>query len=451
MKKPSTKQIILLASLIFGMFFGAGNLIFPAHLGQLAGENWLSAGTGFLISATLLPLAALLALSQTQSKGIYDIAKPVGKGYGLFFLILTHLALGPLFATPRTAALGYQFSFGNFLPKEYEQIGLLVFSGLFFGLAYYFSIREASFLKIIGKLLNPAFLILLCVLFIVALVQPFGNLNQLPDISYRTGAVVNGFLEGYNTMDALAALAFGVTIIRTICSLGVKSESEIARQTIKSGLLAMLITAIVYIGIIALGTMSLNKLSISENGGIALTQIIKLYFGNAGILFMGIMTNLAVFTTAMGLITSFAQDFAEHFPIFSYKNWLRITTISSFAVANFGLNTIITWTLPFLMVLYPLAMALILPGVLSPLFNNDRQIYRWTTVCAIIPALFDGLGALPIENQKIEQIMGLYKHWVPFASNGLGWLLPTMMGLGVSLVIYRLKSNHQEVVELSKE
>ena len=112
MEKLSTKKLFLLASLIFGMLFGAGNLIFPAHLGQLAGSHWLSAGIGFLISSTLLPLAALIALSKTRSSGLYDFAKPVAAWYGTLFLIMNHMALGPLFATPRTAAVGYQFRLG---------------------------------------------------------------------------------------------------------------------------------------------------------------------------------------------------------------------------------------------------------------------------------------------------------------------------------------------------
>lgn len=127
MGKLSTKKLFLLASLIFGMLFGAGNLIFPAHLGQLAGSHWLSAGIGFLISSTLLPLAALIALSKTRSSGLYDFAKPVAAWYGTLFLIMNHMALGPLFATPRTAALGYQFSLGMIYQKSIQRLAYLSF------------------------------------------------------------------------------------------------------------------------------------------------------------------------------------------------------------------------------------------------------------------------------------------------------------------------------------
>ena len=72
--KLTFRKTIIIASLIFGMLFGAGNLIFPVHLGQLAGKNWLLASSGFLISGVLIPLMSLLAISITRSNGIYDLA-----------------------------------------------------------------------------------------------------------------------------------------------------------------------------------------------------------------------------------------------------------------------------------------------------------------------------------------------------------------------------------------
>ncbi len=448
MEKLSTKKLLLVASLIFGMFFGAGNLIFPAHLGQLAGSHWLVAGIGFLFSATLLPLAALFALSKTRSTGLYDFAKPVASWYGVAFLVMNHLALGPLFATPRTAALGYQFSLGNFLPANYSTVGLLVFSVLFFGFAYYLSIHETNLLKIIGKWLNPLFLILLFLLFIIAFLFPLGPLHGAPVAAYQHRAITNGFLEGYNTMDALAALAFGVTIIRSLQGMGVHKEASLAKHTIKAGFLAMVLCGTIYLGIIALGAMSLTRFTISENGGIALTQLIQAYFGKIGLVFMGAITILAVFTTAIGLIASFAQDFSVRFPILSYKRWLRVTTIVSFITANFGLDTIISWTMPFLMILYPLAMAMILPALCSNLFKNRRIVYQATTIFTVVPALLDGIRALPVQNSFTSTLTSWYIHTVPFAADGIGFILPTIGGFLVGLVLcsYEANFSHQKTV-----
>ncbi|EPH97696.1 branched-chain amino acid transport system II carrier protein [Enterococcus faecalis 13-SD-W-01] len=447
MKSLSTKKLLLLASLIFGMFFGAGNLIFPAMLGQLAGGNWLAAGGGFLLSSTLLPLAALIALSKTRSTGLYDFAKPVSAWYGVIFLIMNHMALGPLFATPRTAALGYQFSFGMFIPEKYTTISLLIFSAIFFGLAYYLSVKETNLLKIIGKWLNPLFLLLLFAVFIIALILPFGPLDHTPtNALYNHAATINGFLEGYNTMDALAALAFGITIIRTLQSMGIRDQSEISKNTIKSGALAMILSGGVYLGIIALGAMSLNRFSLADNGGIALTQIVQAYFGKPGLIFMSIMTFLAVFTSAMGLLASFAQDFSVRFTFFSYKGWLRITTILSFITANFGLDTIIAWTMPFLMILYPLAMALIIPALFSSFFKNDRIVYQITTIFVVLPALMDGIKALPIQSHFTLSLSSWYSHAIPFASMGLGWIVPAIVGLIVGLAGHFIFSRNKQLV-----
>ncbi|HBL1773000.1 TPA: branched-chain amino acid transport system II carrier protein, partial [Enterococcus faecium] len=121
-KTYSWKQLLMVSSLIFGMFFGSGNLIFPVHLGQMAGANWVSAGVGFAISGALFPLLAILAVVVTKSDGLYDLAKPVGKWYAALFLILVHLTIGPFFGTPRTAATAFEMAAKPFLPEKYNSL-----------------------------------------------------------------------------------------------------------------------------------------------------------------------------------------------------------------------------------------------------------------------------------------------------------------------------------------
>lgn len=94
-RTPSTRELVVLSSMIFGMFFGSGNLIFPVHLGQLAGRHWFSASLGFAISGALFPLLAILAVVVTNSDGLYDLARPVGKKFAALFLVLVHLTIGP--------------------------------------------------------------------------------------------------------------------------------------------------------------------------------------------------------------------------------------------------------------------------------------------------------------------------------------------------------------------
>ena len=221
--KASIRQSIIIASLIFGMLFGAGNLIFPVHLGQLAGSHWLIASSGFLISGVLIPLMALLAISITKSNGIYDLALPNGRTYALIFLILVHATLGPLFATPRTATVPYEIGIAPYLSKAANSWGLLIYSAIFFSLVYLFSNHEGKIATLIGKILNPLFLGLLFLIFLLAFSNPLGA-GSTANITaaYTNHAFSNGFLQGYNTMDGLAALAFGITIITAIKELGIK-------------------------------------------------------------------------------------------------------------------------------------------------------------------------------------------------------------------------------------
>lgn len=160
-KKPlSWKDYLVVASLLFGLFFGAGNLIFPIHLGQLSGANWGMATFGFLVTAVLLPLLAVLAISASHAKGVYDIGKPLGPKFALIFMVLIHLTLGPLFATPRTASISFSVGLAPVLPQKYAKISLLIFSAIFFILAFIIAYRQSTILSSIGKVLNPLFLIL---------------------------------------------------------------------------------------------------------------------------------------------------------------------------------------------------------------------------------------------------------------------------------------------------
>ncbi|MGO3590935.1 branched-chain amino acid transport system II carrier protein [Leuconostoc falkenbergense] len=449
--KLDIKKTLLLASLIFGMFFGAGNLIFPVHLGQLAGLNWGPATIGFLLSATVIPLMALISLSQTRASGIYDLAKPLGRGFAIFFLIAVHVSLGPMIATPRTATVAYSLSFANWIPSSWQSIAQLTFSAIFFGIVYFWGSREQNLTKYIGQYLNPIFVILLVLIFLLAIFNPMGTLNHTAEAAYQTKAFSSAFIEGYNTLDAIAALAFGITIVRAIEAMGFSGRRQIAQITAKTGFIAIAGIAIVYIGLILLGATSLSHFKLSENGTTALMQITNHYLGSFGGAFLAVMGTIAVLTTAIGLTASFAQDFHRIFPKISYKNWLILTIGLSFMAANFGLDNIIAWAVPILMFLYPIAITLILLGLLSPLFNNASIVYLSTMIFAMIPAIMDGIANSPFSGLFKGVVgyhddmgtlhFGIYQNLLPFADMGFGWITPTILGFLIGITLYRIKLN----------
>lgn len=447
MKNRSTKgftwkQYLVVASMIFALFFGAGNLIFPLHLGQLAGNNWPVAAAGFLVTGVLLPLLSLLAVSITHSSGVYGLGKPLGRTCALIFMVVVQLTLGPLFATPRTATVPYTIGVAPLLPTKYQQLGLLIFSIIFFALVFWVSYNQSDILSKLGKVLNPIFLILLFIMFLIGFLHPMGHAVAMkPTADYLHAGFINGFLEGYNTLDALAGLAFGVAIVTAIKTM-TKNTNQVSSILAKSGLLAMIGIGIIYVCLIVLGAMSLGKLKVSADGGVAFTQIVNYYGGVVGQTVLAVLIILTCLTTSVGLVAAFAEDFHNHFPSLSYHGWLMIACGIATILANLGLEKIIIWSLPVLMFLYPLAMVLIILSVCSPLFKRDHLIFKIAMIFTLIPAILDMIVSLPepvASTSFVKQVATFRLNVLPLANVGLAWLVPALIGiiLGIIAHIYR--------------
>lgn len=438
-KKLTWKQYLVVASLLFGLFFGAGNLIFPLHLGQLAGSHWGVAAVGFLITGVLLPLLSVLAVSVTRAEGVYDIGKPLGAGFAIVFMVLIHATIGPFFGTPRTATVSFTVGVQPFLPKSWDNWSLLVFSALFFLAAFAFSYHENDILSNIGKVLNPVFLALLFLVFVIAFANPMGDPNAAAvTTAYKSQALTNGFLEGYNTMDALAGLAFGVTVVTAVRGMGQKTAKDVSSVVAKAGVVGVSAIGVIYLLLIVLGAMSLGKFKVSADGGVAFNQIVNYYGGAFGQIVLAFLLTITCLTTAVGLVAAFAQDFHKHFPKVSYHAWLALSCLASFLAANFGLEQIISWSTPMLMFLYPLAMVLIVLSVTSPLFKRDSVVYFFVVLFTVVPALGDMVVSFPavVSQSSFGQTVAMWRSHMPLASMGLSWLVPALVGLAVGLVFH---------------
>ncbi|WP_411163450.1 branched-chain amino acid transport system II carrier protein [Lacticaseibacillus paracasei] len=442
-KKLKTRDYVVIASLLFGLFFGAGNLIFPLHLGQLAGANWFPAMLGFLVTAVALPLLGVLAIAATHAEGVYDIGRPLGRFFALAFMVLIHATIGPMFGTPRTATVSFTTGVLPMLPKAWAQVGLLVFSALFFAAAFFLSYKERKITTAVGKILNPVFLVLLFFVFFIGFSHPMGNpATQTVTAAYKNASFMNGFLQGYNTMDALAALAFGVTVVTAVRGLGLKNDDDVAKSTAKAGVMATSWIGLIYVALILLGSMSLAHFKLSPEGGTAFNQVVTYYFGAAGHAVLATLLTLTCLTTAVGLVAAFAQDFHRHFPKVSYRVWLALTSFLSFLTANFGLEQIIAWSVPMLMFLYPFSMVLILLSVFGKAFNHDPLVYRFVVGFTAVPAVLNMFAAFPAFVSQSALGLALHSfqlHFLPFAGMGLGWLVPAGVGLAVGLVAHAVK------------
>ena len=440
-KKLSFKEYVYVASMLFGLFFGAGNLIFPIHMGQMAGANvWVSV-LGFLVTGVGLPLLGVAALGISRSTGLFDLSSKAGKPYGLFFTCLLYLTIGPFFAIPRCATTSFTVGLEQILPNNgRERLYLFLFTLAFFAAALIFSLFPGKILTVVGKILNPCFLLFLGVLVAVSLISPSAAVSDVaPQGDYVSKPFFTGFLDGYNTMDALAGLAFGIIVVRVISGLGVKEPGAIASNTVRSGIFSCLLMALIYVAVAVVGAQSRGIFETSENGGIALAQIAQHYLGYAGLFVLAATVTLACLKTSVGLITSCAETFSGIFkkgP--SYRVWAIIFSAVSFLFANLGLNSIITYSLPVLMFLYPLAIVLILLALFGKFFGHDRRVYAWTIGFTLLPSVYDGFMTLNanvtiIDSTVIREITSKY---LPFSDLGLGWLCPAAVGFAIGLTMH---------------
>ena len=445
-KKLTAREYIYVASMLFGMFFGAGNLICPAYMGQMAGSNVWQAIPGFLITGVGMPLLGVAALGASRSEGLYDLSSKVSKPYAMFFTCALYLTIGPFFAIPRCTTVSYTVGLEQIIGNsDNSWLYLLIFSFLFFAAALFFSLYPGQILTWIGKILNPFFLLFLGVLVVVALSNPAAAVSEVEPLGkYATQPFFTGFLEGYNTMDALASLAFGIVVVQVIRGLGVEKPEHVATNTILSGVFSCLLMAAIYVAVTIVSTQSRGALEAADNGGTALAQIANHYMGSIGLLVLAATVTLACLKTAVGLITSCSETFSALFPKFSYKKWTVIFSVFSFGVANLGLSTIISYSIPVLMFLYPLAIVLILLALFGKRFEHDSAVYRWTIGFTFIAALYDLLAALPTSVKNSLNLNGIIEtvgSWLPMSKLGLGWLCPAAVGLIIGVVVHVIKNN----------
>ena len=437
--KLSTKQFIYIGSMLFGLFFGAGNLIFPVHMGQQAGSAMLPATLGFIVTGVGLPFLGIMALGISNSNGLMDLASRVHPAYAKFFTIMLYLTIGPAFALPRTGTVSYEIGFASYVGAANQGLYLAIFSFCFFLVALLFSLKPSKIIVWVGKLINPLFLVFLAILIAAAVSGPMGSVTTpLPQGAYATHSFFTGFTEGYNTMDALASLAFGIIVARTLHGMGVTSPKGVAEGTLKAGIVSVVLMSIIYAALTWMGTASLGKIAISPNGGLALAQIAHYYFGSVGAVLLALIVTLACLKTAIGLITACGETFSEMFPnTIGYKGYVFVFTGIALLVANMGLTQIITLAIPLLMFLYPLAMTLILLTFFSAVFGNRPSVYRWTTAAAVLAAIGDALNALPKGAKEmgfVQSLLGVYKN-LPFFDIGMGWLVPALIGFVIGLVL----------------
>ncbi|MDD7384875.1 MAG: branched-chain amino acid transport system II carrier protein [Actinomycetaceae bacterium] len=422
--KLSCGETLLVGATLFGMFFGAGNVIFPIHMGQEAGANSWWAALGFILTGVGIPILAVGAIAVSHSTGLFGLARHVGRGWAYFFTCLLYLTIGPFFAIPRTAATSFTSSL-PVIPGTSLQLNQLLFSVVFFVIVLFFSLKPSGIMTWIGKIFVPIFLVFLAILMVVALLNPSTPYSSVtPDAVYSSNPFFHGFLDGYNTMDAIAGLAFGIVVVDSIHSLGVRKDTDVAKSALKAGVVTAILMGVIYIGTTFMGAQSLGFTELSEEGGTAFAQVADHYFGRVGAWLLAVTITVACMKTAIGLVISCSEAFVKMFPhALSYRGWVIAFTLFSLVVTNVGLAQLIEYAVPVLMLLYPLGITLIVLGLASHAINFAHSVFVGATAGALIGAIPDFLSRLPFGPD-----VSAFASAIPLGSLGLGWIVPTIIG-----------------------
>ena len=405
-----------------------------------------SAFAGVFVTAVGIPMLAVVGLGLSRSEGVVELSQRVSRKYSLFFCTLLYLTIGPLFAIPRCASTAFSVGAVNLLPQEGERLYLALFSLVFFAVVLYFSLKPGGIMTWIGKWLNPVFLVFLAVLVIAALAKPISSISAVtPAESYASSgsAFFRGFLEGYNTLDALAGLAFGIVVIDVVRKNGISQPERVAVNTAKAGIFSCLFMGLIYLFITLICAQSAPVCAGADNGGTVLGTIANHYFRSAGSVLMTLIVTFACLKTAIGLVTSCSKAFVDMFPKGpGYTVWAVVFSLVSFGIANFGLTTIVSWCVPVLMFLYPLAITLILLSLSGKLIGANPTVYRTTTAFTLIAAVFDMIGTVSGMVPGSRVLAGLKAfagNILPLYDLGLGWILPAAIGFLVGLFLTKRK------------
>lgn len=455
-KKPSFSAYVTIGLMLFALFFGAGNLIFPAYLGIYAGSNVWLAIVGFCLTAVTLPLMGVAAIAYTETEDAESIARPVSKLYALCFSVALYLSIGPFFAIPRTGATSYSIGIEPIFGPSF--MGKVIYALIFFGISYWLAIRPSKMAGRIGKYLTPTLLFVLAVLVIASFLHPAGKMglahNATPATSdaFANLPFVAGLIQGYGTMDALASLAFSIVVINSAKVFGAKDNQEVAGITLKSGVIASVLLALVYIFVARIGATSQSLFDFTAgafqlkgqviDGGHVLSQASHFYLGAIGRAVLAVVIFLACITTATGLITACAEYFHKLLPAVSHVVWATVFTIIALIFYFGGLSEIIKWSLPVLFLLYPLTVAIIFLALMGKWFQHDPIVYRWTIGWTFIAGFYDAVNTLVGMTGLFKLPAGLLHFFgqvVPLGRYSLGWMSFALVGFVIGVVHHFMK------------
>ncbi len=417
-KKKFGLDSIVVGFALFAMFFGAGNVVFPPYLGMGAGVQWANGFMFYFIADIGLALVALFSI--LKAGGADKITEHIGKKASNVLMCAIILCIGPMVAIPRTAATTFEMSVAPLVTG----ISPVLFSIAFFVLIFLLSVKQSAVIDIVGKILTPALLVGLLVLIVKGMISPIGEVVNL-GVS-ASEVTVNGIRSGYQTMDVLAAMAFGIIILNSAKDKGYENAADSRRMIGIAATIAGLLLLIVYFGLTYLGATSSTVFPADISRANLVIGIVEMLLGKTGLIIFAVVVALACITTAVALVSSAASFFAQLTNNkVSYAVFVTVICVSSAVVSNLGLDTIISIASPILDIVYPPTLVLIL---LSWFGNKiDKSVYAAAVIGALLSSVLVTLGNYGLNVPYIELL--------PMSEIDLGWVTPAFVFGAIAFIL----------------
>ncbi|EGN64158.1 branched-chain amino acid transport system II carrier protein [Fusobacterium animalis 11_3_2] len=418
-----TKDVLLTGFALFAMLFGAGNLIFPPMLGYETNSSWVPTMLAFTITGVGFPFLGILSVS-IVGNGIKDFANRVSPTFSKIFAIISILAIGPMLAIPRTGATAYEITFlyNGMESSIYKYIYLICY----FGIVILFSLRANKVIERVGKILTPILLLLLFLIIVKGIF--FSGLSIKPDIYPH--AFKRGFLEGYQTMDTIASIAYAGIILKAIKNGRNLTQKQEFSFLIKAGLVAILSLALIYGGFALVGA-KMHSVLVTKDKIELLVKTTSYLLGGYGNLILAICVAGACLTTAIGLVATVGEFFSS-ITSFKYENIVIFTVITSFLLSILGVESIIRISVPILIFIYPVMISLIILNLFGKYIKND-YVYKGVVLFTGIIGLIESLESLGIKNYYTNSVLEI----LPFSDYGLTWLFPGLIGYILFSLMFR--------------
>ena len=463
-RQPSSNNALFYGFMLLSFFFGAGNLIFPPMLGMNAGSHFTPAVIGFIVTAIALPMLSLIAIAKSED-GLLGLGRRVHPIFAYIFAILIYLSIGAMYGIPRAANVGYEMGFRHMvsLPND---MGLVLYVVVFFSMCYFAALHSKHLVDVIGKVLTPILLLIITLLCGLAFMHLTPS-NPTPTEQFIQNPLSAGIIEGYFTMDALAALAFGTVLANAIVNKNTahKAQSkdkalvsaenqankiepskptlpyqQVVPIMIKASLIAGACLGLIYFCLSWIG-LAMYRPEGYDNGAVLLSMAATQLMGNMGNLAFGTIVMLACLTTCIGLINACSNFANRLYPKLSYPHYVLIFTIAGAVFSNLGLESILAVAVPILVFLYPISITLVLLSLLQSVIGQRSWTYLLGVGTATLLAFNDLLASILPMDLPWKPMLDL----LPMASVGLGWIVPTSIMAIVGFILSAHKNTQPKI------